>query len=39
MERLKKIIRGKRKETATATPKLERAVVEKVEKRIKRGNN
>jgi hypothetical protein len=39
MERLKKIVRGKRKETATAQPKLERAMVAKVEKRMKRGNN
>jgi hypothetical protein len=39
MERLKKILRKKRKETATATPNLERAMLPKAEKRIKRGSN
>jgi hypothetical protein len=34
---LKKII--KKKETATARPELERAMLPKVETRIKRGNN
>jgi hypothetical protein len=41
MELLKKILRikVKSKETATAVPKLERAVLPKVEMRIKRGDH
>jgi hypothetical protein len=41
MELLKKIlkIKVKSKETATAIPELERAVLPKVEKRIKRGDH
>lgn len=41
METLKKIFkkRTKLKETATAEPELERAILPKVERRIKRGNN
>jgi hypothetical protein len=41
MEKLKKIFnkRIKPKETATAQPQLERAILPKVERRIKRGNN
>lgn len=41
METLKKIFkkRTKPKETATAEPELERAILPKVERRIKRGNN
>jgi hypothetical protein len=41
MERLKKIFkkRTKPKETATAQPQLERAILPKAERRIKRGNN
>lgn len=41
MELLKKIlkIKVKSKETATAVPQLERAMLPKVETRIKRGDN
>ncbi len=41
METLKKIFkkRTKPKETATAEPELERAILPRVERRIKRGNN
>lgn len=41
MDILKKILRikVKSKETATAVPELERAVLPKVEKRIKRGDH
>jgi len=41
METLKKILkkRTKLKETATAQPQLERAILPKAERRIKRGNN
>lgn len=41
METLKKIFkkRIKSKETATAEPELEKAILPKVERRIKRGNN
>ena len=39
MERLKKIIKKNKKQTATAIPELEKAVMQKVEKRIKRVNN
>jgi len=41
MEILKKIFkkRIKPRETATAEPELERAILPKVERRIKRGNN
>ena len=39
MDRLKKLLlRRKPKETATAEPQLERAILPKAEKRIKRGN-
>lgn len=41
METLKKIFKKKikLKETATAEPELERAILPKAERRIKRGNN
>jgi hypothetical protein len=41
MEKLKKISkkRTKPRETATAQPQLERAILPKAERRIKRGNN
>lgn len=40
MERLTKIIRRiRKKETATAIPPLEKAIMPKVEKRITRGDN
>ena len=41
MERLKKIFKKKplKKETATAIPQLERAMLPKVETRIKRGDH
>jgi hypothetical protein len=41
MERLKKILKKKplKKEAATATPQLERAMLPKVETRIKRGDH
>jgi len=41
MERLKKIFkkRTKPRETATAQPQLERAILPKAERRIKRGNH
>jgi hypothetical protein len=38
MERLKKFLRKKPKETAVAEPQLERAILPKAEKRIKRGD-
>jgi hypothetical protein len=39
MERLKKLLRKKSKETAVAEPQLERAILPKAEKRIKRGDH
>jgi hypothetical protein len=39
MDRLKKLLRRKPKETATAEPQLERAILPKAEKRIKRGDH
>ena len=41
MEKLKKIFKKKTKpkDPATAQPQLERAILPKVERRIKRGNN
>jgi hypothetical protein len=41
MERLKKILKKKplKKETTTAIPQLERAMLPKIETRIKRGNH
>jgi len=41
MERIKRILRikVKSKETTTAIPELERAMIPKVETRIKRGNH
>lgn len=41
MERLKRILRikVKSKETATAVPQLEKAMIPKVETRLKRGDN
>jgi hypothetical protein len=41
MERLKRILRikVKSKETATAIPQLEKAMIPKVETRLKRGDN
>lgn len=41
MEKLKKIFKKRiiPRQTATAEPELERAILPKVERRIKRGNN